>query len=46
VIAVGVGDDSTIDWLPWIDIEVTGFAVEASVGEGEERHGVLDHGRC
>jgi hypothetical protein len=38
VVAVGMRNDSTIDWLPWIDEEVTGLAVQASIGEGEQRH--------
>ena len=38
VICVSVGNDGALDWLPGVDEKVTGFAVEAAVGEGEEGH--------
>ena len=36
VVAVGVGDHSTVDGHPWIDVEIAGFAVEAAVSSVEQ----------
>jgi hypothetical protein len=36
VVAVRVRDDRTIDWLPGVDVEVAGLAVQPSIGETQK----------
>jgi uncharacterized protein YbjT (DUF2867 family) len=38
VVAVAVRDDGAFYWLPWVDIEIAGLAVQAALGETEQRH--------
>jgi hypothetical protein len=35
---MGVGDDRAVHRLPGVHIEIAGLAVEAAIGESEQRH--------
>jgi hypothetical protein len=41
MIAVSMGDDSPVNAAPRIDVKIAGRAVEAFVGELNERHAIV-----
>ena len=38
MVAVTVCDDGALDWLPRVDVEIPGLAVQATLGETKQRH--------
>ena len=41
MIAMGMGDDSTVNTAPGINIKIAGWAIEAFVGEFDEGHAMI-----